>query len=553
MSAQKGKYLLIAGGAVALVVIAAIAALLSFDINRFRSNIEAVAFEASSLDVRIRGEMALSFFPFGVAVKDIQIASKGSEIVTIENLKMGAELLPLLRKQLKVTSCELVKPAITVVKGVDGKYNFESPEKESIKGQPEASFNVNDLKISKGTVVFLDKMTGKKTAIKDFDLALNDLSMAGNFIKSASFTGSFNCKEVLQESLRIDNLRATVKGVKGSFNFEPLTIGALVYFNRKFGTKTELKELNLAISNLTVVDSTRDIIKNLSFTGNLDCKEARIKNIKCSNLKTIIQAEKGIFQLKPFTLDIFGSKGEGDASLDMSEVDALYKINLKASNLDFEKFEQAYGLKKVIGGKGDFAAALTIKAKGNRNLPGSTSGTFSLRGENLVVNTMDIDKILSSYESSQEFNLVDLGAFFIAGPLGNVALKGYHYGDFYNQSRGGKGSITQFISHWEMQDGVAEATDCAFATLHNRVAFKGRLDFVRERYDNVIVALLDDRGCAKFKQSIIGPFRKPQISALSAFKSLADPFSDLYRKAKRFVQAGKCDVIYNGSVKQPAK
>ena len=73
----------------------------------------------------------------------------------------------------------------------------------------------------------------------------------------------------------------------------------------------------------------------------------RKKNFKFSNFKSFIQAEKGVFHLKPFTMDIFGAKGEGDATLDKSEVDAVYKINLKASKLDFEKFEQAYGIKKV--------------------------------------------------------------------------------------------------------------------------------------------------------------------------------------------------------------
>jgi AsmA protein len=44
-----------------------------------------------------------------------------------------------------------------------------------------------------------------------------------------------------------------------------------------------------------------------------------------------------------------------------------------------------------------------------------------------VNSVIDIDKILSSYETSRKFNLVDLGAFFIAGPLSTVALKGYRY------------------------------------------------------------------------------------------------------------------------------
>jgi AsmA protein len=100
-------------------------------------------------------------------------------------------------------------------------------------------------------------------------------------------------------------------------------------------------------------------------------------------------------------------------------------------------------------------------------------------------------RLLSSYETSQEFNLVDLGTFFVAGPIigtialtvSSVALKAYRYGDLYNQTRGGQGAITQFISHWKIEDGVADATDCALATLHNRVALKGKLNLVSKRYD----------------------------------------------------------------------
>jgi len=252
-------------------------------------------------------------------------------------------------------------------------------------------------------------------------------------------------------------------------------------------------------------------------------------------------------------MDIFGSKAEGDATADKSEVDAVYKINLKVSKLDFEKFEESLGAKKVIGGKGDLDASLTVKEKGSRNLMSSMDGTFSLRGDNLVIYTMDLDKVLSSYETSQEFNLVDLGAFFIAGPLSTLAIKGYRYWDVYNQTQGGQGVITQFISHWKIKDGIADATDCALATHHNRVALKGKLNLVGEQYDNVTVALLDAKGCAKFKQGISGPFGSPQIGTVSAVESLAGPIFNLYREAKRFVQGGKCEVFYSGSVQQPPK
>jgi hypothetical protein len=554
MKVKKKKVFFVLGGAAVALVLAIVVFALRFDINSYRSRIETASSGATGLEVRVKGQMGLSFFPFGLSARDVHVAGKGGEIIFIENLKLGAELTPLLMRQLKVTSCELVKPFFTIVKTADGKYNFEGAEKKSTERREGAAFSLITFKLSEGTLGYLDMKTGEKIEVKDFNLAIKGLS-AGNssadIIKNASFTGSFDCREVLQRGLRIDKLKATVRAVSGIYNFEPLAIGALVFFDRKTGEKTEFKEINLAIADLSVVDTSGVIIKDVSFTGNLDCKEIRKKDLRIDNIKSPVKAEKGVISLTSLTMDIFGAKAQGSATADKSEADALYKINVTVSKMDFGKLQESFGTKKVIGGKGDLAASLTVKEKEGRNLLSSLDGTFSLRGDNLVIYTMDLDKVLSSYETSQQFNLIDLGAYFIAGPLSTVALKGYRYGDVYNQTRGGQGAITQFISHWRIRDGVADATDCALATLHNRVALKGRLDLVSERYDNVVVALLDDRGCAKFKQGIRGPFGSPEVGAVSAVGSFAEPIFNLLRKAKRFIQGGRCDVFYSGSVRQP--
>ena len=128
----------------------------------------------------------------------------------------------------------------------------------------KATARLNELKLSKGTLVYLDKKTGKKTELKDFNLAIKDLSIGntpGDIIKNASFTGSVDCKEVLQKDLRIENLKASVKAVKGIYNFQPLAIGSLVYFDRKAGEKTELKEINLTIKDLSLADTSGEIDK----------------------------------------------------------------------------------------------------------------------------------------------------------------------------------------------------------------------------------------------------------------------------------------------------
>jgi len=42
------------------------------------------------------------------------------------------------------------------------KYNFERTEKKSTKEQPVATISLNNLKLSKGALVYIDKKTGGK-------------------------------------------------------------------------------------------------------------------------------------------------------------------------------------------------------------------------------------------------------------------------------------------------------------------------------------------------------------------------------------------------------
>lgn len=474
MRAAKKKILVIAGSAVALIVVAASAAALVFNVNAYKPEIEAAVSDATGLDVRINGRMGVSFFPFGISASDIHVADKGGEVLSLERLKVGAEIIPLLRKHLKVTGCEVVRPAVTVVEYAEGKYNFERGE--PAKGGLGTAFSVHRLKVFGGSLVYLDKRTG---------------------------------------------------------------------------IKTELKEIDLAATDLTLADIPGEILKSLSFTGNMSCKELRRKDLTIDSITSSMKGEKGVFRFEPVTVNIFGAKGKGIFIADASEPDAVYRINLNVPGLDFERFEESFGIKKMIGGKGDLVTALTVKDKMRRSLLSETSGTLTLGGNNLVTYTEDLDKVLSAYKTTQKFSLLDIGAFFLAGPLGSVALRGYHYGNLYYQAQGGRGTLTTFVSRWKIEGGEADAVDCALATRHNRVALKGKLNLVSERYDNVTVALLDHNGCAMFKQGIRGSLGHPDVGAVSAAESLAGPFVNLYRRAKKFVQGGKCEVFYAGSVQQP--
>src|SRR4030065_897325 len=112
---------------------------------------------------------------------------------------------------------------------------------------------------------------------------------------------------------------------------------------------------------------------------------------------------------------------------------------------------------------------------------GPANGEVSLGGETLPLDGVALDRKVSRFEASQSFNLVDVGAFFIAGPFAPLITKGYDFASLFRGS-GGSTTIRALVSDWQVEDGLARAKDEALPTKKNRIAPKGSLEFVTERF-----------------------------------------------------------------------
>jgi AsmA protein len=203
----------------------------------------------------------------------------------------------------------------------------------------------------------------------------------------------------------------------------------------------------------------------------------------------------------------------------------------------------------VAKGAVDFSADLTMRGTPKVPVMRTASGEASLRGTDLLLEIGDLDRELSHYESTQNFNLVDLGAFFLAGPLGVAVTKGYDYARILKKAPGST-SIRTLISRWHVEAGVAQAQDVALATPANRIAMHGGLDFVNGTYEDVTIALVDPQGCARVQQKIHGSFGDPAIERPNVMSTLAGPVRKLLEKGKSMLGA-KCPVFYAGSVPPP--
>jgi uncharacterized protein involved in outer membrane biogenesis len=376
-------------------------------------------------------------------------------------------------------------------------------------------------------------------------------------------------KEVRIEKIALEHPRISIEKARdGRFNFEKseaargllpslslakvtFSDGTFRYVDRQTGNGFDAADCSLDASHLQLSERTGPgIMKYLSLEAELVCGEVRMKNRTASDLRFTVAGQHGVFDLKPLTLRAFAGQGSGSIRADFTGAVPLYHVRYSLSQFHIEEFLKTLSPKNVAEGSMDFTANLSMQGKTMDQLRQTMKGHISLRGKNLILNGHDLDREFARYETSQNFNLVDVGAFFFAGPVGLAVTKGYNFASIL-QGSGGRSNIRTVVSDWKVERGVALSHDVAMATDKNRVALQGGLDFVNQRFDDVTVALIDDKGCIRVQQKIHGAFNKPAVEKPSALKSLTGPVVKFLKQVGNLFPGGECVVFYAGSVAPP--
>jgi len=376
-------------------------------------------------------------------------------------------------------------------------------------------------------------------------------------------------KEVRIRRIRLKHPRISIVCNRdGKFNFEKrkestgklfapvlddlsLTDGVFLYRDESSGADFVVENFNLDMRSLRLSGGNKaERLKNLSFDAELSCREIRTKGLLFSDVKTTCQGKDGIFTLKPLTMNFFGGQGVSSIVADFSGPVPRYFVRSTLSKFRIEEYLKTGSSKKVAAGVMDFSATLSMQGSTAKEIKQSAEGVASLRGKNLTLYGRDLDREFARYESSQNFNLVDAGAFFFAGPIGLAVTKGYNFVSIA-QGSGGSNNIRELLAEWTLAGGVAQAKDVAMATKQNRVALQGRINFVKERFDDVTIALIDAQGCVRVEQKLRGTFQKPLVEKPNILMTLAGPTINLFKQTRDFLTGGKCKLFYTGSVEAP--
>ncbi|MCK9419954.1 MAG: AsmA family protein [Nitrospirae bacterium] len=477
MTLKRNKIIFITTGVLVLVVVAGIIAIL-LNIQAFKPQIEAAASDAMGMEVRIKGRLGIALFPgIGISLRDISVRNKGTDVVTVEKMKIGLKFIALTRREVRINRVRLIKPVLSLVRYKNGTFNFEKSGRAP-SGRPLA---VEKISIAEGKLIYTDESSGGK-------------------IKADNFEGA------------IQNLFYRGKAVGGPF-------------------------------------------KNISFDGDLRCKTLTINKLTLTNLVMRTTGENGIFEVNPVSMNLIGGKGKGSVHVDVTKSSPHYRLIAALNRFRIEEVIQAFSTgeapRKSMEGTVNFSADLKAAGKNMDEVKRSLNGGLSLNGEDLTLIGVDIDVLIPKYKRSQNFNLVDVGAYFLVGPFGPVLTKSYNFGSLYEESRGGQGSIKKLVSIWKVNNGIVVATDVALASKKYRIAMKGGLNFNDNQFVDVTVAAIDKRGCAVYSQKVRGPFRKPQIEKVNVFRSLTGSVSNALEDASQFIQGKKCEVFYSGSVAHP--
>lgn len=485
MSREKSKRSMVRviAGLLAVLALVILALVLFVDIGKYRPRLETEASRILGLDVKIRGEMKIEYFPpFGVSLGDIHVARRGATVVRVDRMRAGLKILPLLWGQVLIRHVELVRPQLFLLRTGSGPFDFD------------------------------------RYLTRPFRVA-----------------------------------RETLPGTFDSVDRFSIFGGIVSYESRDASIRAEVDGLELIMREITFGEPpVEDLFRSVSLSGNVKAARMAVGTWEASNLAFALTAKNGNFEIHPITLQAFGGTGEGSLWINLAVSTPLVNTRFMQTGSDIEQLSMAAGGKQgLLSGKADLSWNLFMKGADPGALAGTMTGDISWKGSELKVRDFDPDALLSAIRDGKQAPLARMGALLLTGPFFPAAAGGLSGPDARAGKEGEEGLVDRLVSYWTVKNGRFEAEDVALSTKGDRVALTGSIDLPGGQFDNITVALVDNRGCARAGQTIQGAFRHPKITETIGAKGDKPAGETPAGEATEAAPGGECKVFYAGTVPPP--
>jgi hypothetical protein len=240
---------------------------------------------------------------------------------------------------------------------------------------------------------------------------------------------------------------------------------------------------------------------------------------------------------------------KGRLLMDISKNERAYHLQYTVTDASLEYFVEKFYKKDFMKGKIDYALDIQSSGPTWEALKQKMNGEITITGDSLHLSGVDIDKLLRKFERSQNFNLTDVGAILIAGPVGLAVTKGTDFVSLatINLKPDHHTLIKELRTTWTLEDRQLITKDVAFSTFQNRVAFDGRIDFAHDSIPGLTIAVVDKNGCSLMDQKLYGKTSDLKTGKLNIAQTLFGSVINFVN-----VIVGKdCKPVYMGRVKHP--
>ncbi len=329
--------------------------------------------------------------------------------------------------------------------------------------------------------------------------------------------------------------------------FIQLKEGNLLY---QFSEDTITTEsLNLYLSDVYFNDdSDPNPFATLSSKGKFKAAEFQSSELNLDNIVVDFIVRNGTYKIESNQVRFFGENAKGESYMVLSPFSESpsYKISYEVNKFYAEEMLATFLLDTLVTGPLSLSMELTSNGSDWKTIVKNIQGSVNLTGKDLIFNGMDADLLIEKFKRSQNFNLVDLGAVMLAGPVGIAVTKGSDYASILITNPGEYSQITNMVSNWKIDNGILTIQDAAFATYKNRIASKGLINFSQDSLD-LTIALLNKYGCSVFSQNINGDLNSPTLGKVKVVGTILAPVTNLVDD----VLGNDCELFYSGSVKHP--
>lgn len=211
-------------GLVVLLVAAAVLVTLFVDLDGQKPRIEALASDATGMDIRFSGSLDLRLLP-GIAVRanGPSVTNQGSQLFAAEYVSVGLEWSALLRGRVEPSSIHVQGGEVTVVREEDGTFNFEVPGRGE-SGGPGPAVAVYDISLADLSVRFDDRSADFMVEATDCDIDIDYLMLAAGAPPERVMTeGTLSCGRVALPTVEVTELAADLQAGDGRIALNPLT------------------------------------------------------------------------------------------------------------------------------------------------------------------------------------------------------------------------------------------------------------------------------------------------------------------------------------------